>query len=1063
MEWKRFKLLNDLAGWLVFAISAVVYLLTIGPEASLWDCPEFILSAYHLEVGHPPGAPFYMLVYNLASQFASDPTHVAFMCNVMSALLSAATILLLFWTITHMVRRVLLPTFRPYDSQGVASNRSLSWTQGILILSSGIVGALAYTFSDTFWYSAVEAEVYAFSSFFTALVFWLIFMWEDRSDTEYSDRWIILIAYFLGLSIGVHLLNLLCIPAMALLFYFRKSKAPSIKGALLALLISAVLILMIMIGVVRGVMSLGTLFDVVAVNYLSLPVNSGFYLYLTLTAIALISSAYLLHKGVSYRLSVISFLISFVLVGIPILTKSFFVNLLIIAAVAIFLLSKKGRVNIKLLQTMQMCMVVIMIGFSSYGVILIRSVADTPMNQNAPNTAISLQKYLSRSQYGEIPHFSGITFASRPMPGVVDDSHKEWVLVEPQNSAEKPRYELNVIPRATYPASEKMLFTRMHSTDPAHIQGYNIWSNRDPRDMSMPTFGDNLRFLLSYQVNYMYWRYFGWNFIGRQNDLAGHGGIMNGNTITGFDFIDKVFVGPQDSLPDSLKNNKGHNVYYMLPLLLGLLGIAFQLLSSRKGVEAFWITFWLFFMTGLAIILYINQTPGQPRERDYAYAGSFYAFAIWIGFGVAGLWKLLCKLKLSEFPSVVAAGLIALIVPLQMASQNWDDHDRSGRRLASDFGYNYLESCEPNSVLFCFGDNDTFPLWYAQSLEGIRQDIKVCNLSYLQSDWYTSQMMRASYKAAPAPNRHISAPFYKKHLFAAIHPGGTVDFHQAMDALGKQVDRPTPLLTASTLRLPLDTTALKGRFDNLPVERLPYMDLSLENMSYVTRDAYMVLDMIGAANFERPVYYVSSMPTNTFTNLSEYLNWTGMAKRLNPWKVGHIDRGIDVDRTYDLVMNKFRYFNANDPKIYFDENIRQNIAYYYRLRLFGELATLLIERGEVQKAKQVMEKCHKTISPKAVPYTYTDVYVANAYYQTGMKEQGDEILKTLAGEAIQMHDWVSALDPVLQKKTMDDMVVYQAIRTLIDCKDVADRAGSNVLEPYQQKIMLLMTTYGIQG
>lgn len=1061
MEWKRFRLLNNIVGWITFVISATVYLLTIGPSAALWDCPEFITTAHNLEVGHPPGAPFYMLVYNFASHLTSDPRQVALLCNIVSALLSAATILLLFWTITHMVRRVVLPTFEPYKNDSQDKVVSLSLANVVLILGCGLVGALAYTFSDTFWYSAVEAEVYAFSSFFTALVFWLMFLWEDRSHSLYSDRWIILIAYFMGLSIGVHLLNLLCIPAMALLFYYRKSKNPSTKGALLTLFVSAILILVMMIGVVRGVMKVGTLFDVFFVNTLGLPVNSGFYFFLILLAVSLGYSAYLLNKGESYTKAAISFIVCFVLMGIPFLTGSWLINLSILGAVIWWVLKKK--VNLPLLQTIQMCMVVIMVGFSSYGVILVRSIANTPMNQNEPANAVALQKYLNRSQYGEIPHFYAPTFAAQPIPGQKDESRKEWNLAIKSNPKEKDRYEHTTITRAVYSSSDKMLFPRMHSSDASHIRGYNLWIDRDPNDLSAPTFGQNLRFFLSYQINYMYWRYFGWNFIGRQNDIQGHGGLLNGNVVTGIDFIDRIFIGPSKDMPLTTETNKGHNVYYMLPLLLGLLGIFFQLIRDRKGTQSFWIVFWLFFMTGLAIIFYINQTTGQPRERDYAYAGSFYAFAIWIGFGVAGLWWLLRKLKIGNLPASIVASVIGLIVPLQMASQNWDDHDRSGRVLASDFGYNFLESCEPNAVLFCFGDNDTFPLWYAQSVEGVRRDIRVCNLSYLQSDWYGKQMLKQSYASTPVPYKHITNDFFAKNLIALVSPG-TASYDEAMTQMRQSAPSlQTPIIPASTLVLPLDTVEMQRLFPQIPQERRnSEMVFSLESMQYIPRDAYFVMDMIAASKFRRPLYWVSTMPVNSFNNLPEYLQGRGMTKKILPWRVADLNRGMDVDKTYDLVMNKYRYFNASDPDIYFDDNIRQTIAYYYRYKMFAELASALLDRGDTQRASKVLRKCHSTFSAQSVPYTLTDLFLAEAYYRAGMQKEGDEITLALLQNGLSTLKWMLRLRPRLLKQATLDGVHIDALRLIVFAKETADRGQSKALVPYESQITSLLKTFGGQ-
>uniref|UniRef100_UPI0035A0FE88 glycosyltransferase family 117 protein n=1 Tax=Porphyromonas loveana TaxID=1884669 RepID=UPI0035A0FE88 len=697
MDLKRFRFLNNVAGWAVFAVAAIVYLMTIEPTASLWDCAEFIVCVNKLEIGHPPGAPFFMLVYNVVSHFTSDPAQVAWFANATSALASAFTILFLFWTITHLVRRMLVPLAR--NASGMEEPAcSISLAHVIAILGSGAVGALAYTFSDTFWFSAVEAEVYALSSFFTAAVFWLMLKWEERADNPRSDRWLVLIAYMMGLSIGVHLLNLLCIPAMALVYYYRRSAKPTNKGAFIALIVSFVLIIVMMYGVIQGIPKVAGVFDVFAVNTLGLSFNSGLYFYFFLLAAILIWSVSETYtslgtgdkksstKGIRMRVAT---LLSIVLMGIPFIGSGVVLGIILTGAIAYWLFASK-HLNVRFLHTALMSMLVILVGFSSYGVILVRAVANPPMNENAPSNAFSLRSYLAREQYGSTPLFYGPTFASQPVG--LKDGESVTGPSPKQSPGDKDQYETLYTQREyDYGDTGMMLFPRVYSSADGHPQAYNIWMGRSETDSSIPTFGENLKFFFNYQVNYMYWRYFLWNFVGRQNDLQGDGGLLRGNAMTGIPFIDKMLIGPTDGMPDFIAKNPGHNVYYMLPLLLGLIGISFQLMRKEKGTQSFWITFLLFFMTGLAIVLYLNQPPGQPRERDYAYAGSFYAFCIWIGFGVAGLADLLRRAKLSETAAAVVASVVALLIPLQMAGQNWDDHDRSGRYVGRDFGVNYLE------------------------------------------------------------------------------------------------------------------------------------------------------------------------------------------------------------------------------------------------------------------------------------------------------------------------------------------------------------------------------------
>ncbi|MDR0844195.1 MAG: DUF2723 domain-containing protein, partial [Tannerella sp.] len=766
---KRYKLINNVLGWLTFLIAAYTYLMTMESTASFWDCGEFITSAYKLEVGHPPGAPFFMLTGNLFTQLASDPTMVPKMVNSMSALFSALTILFLFWSITHLARRIVLK-----------DEKELTTARLITIMGCGLVGALAYTFSDTFWFSAVEGEVYAFSSLFTAVVFWLILKWEEVADRPHADRWIVLISYFLGLSIGVHLLNLLCIPAIVLVYYYKKFQNPTPKGTLVALAISFVIVGLMMYGVIQGLVEVCGWFELLCVNSLGMPYNTGVYVYAILLAGLLAWGIWeTMRDEVNKNRMKIAFIAAVTFLGIPFLgsgTNSYILGVFIIIGLTVYLFWSK-KINVKVLNITLLSLMVIVVGYSSYALILIRSNADTPMNQNKPDNIFTLRTYLTREQYGDTPLIYGQTYVSelkRKPEGQLCAPEKKgegspiWSRINKKDATEKDKYYISTrIPDYKFIDETCMLFPRMYSSNPDHITSYKGWADIKGKTVKytqcgqttsvvMPTFGENLLFFLRYQLNYMYWRYFMWNFSGRQNDIQGdsNGGIMNGNAITGFKFIDNYILGlgPQVDMPYDVEKNKGHNAYYLLPLLLGILGILYQLFAGKKGIQTFWITFFLFFMTGIAIVLYLNQTPYQPRERDYAYAGSFYAFCIWIGLGVGGFARLMEKFgKIPAATAAIAASVACLCIPFQMASQNWDDHDRSGRYVARDFGANYLESCEPNAVIFTNGDNDTFPLWYAQEVEGIRTDVRVCNTSYLQTDWYIDQMKRQAYSSDPLP------------------------------------------------------------------------------------------------------------------------------------------------------------------------------------------------------------------------------------------------------------------------------------------------------------------------
>ena len=703
---KTFRTYNLITGWAIFLISTIVYLLTIESTTSFWDCGEFITSAYKLEVGHPPGAPFFMVLGRLFTLFAFSPETISVSMNVFSALSSSFTILLLFWTITHLARKIIIREEEDYNL-----NRIIS------ILAAGAVGSLAYTFSDTFWFSAGEAEVYALSSLFTAFVFWAILKWENIADEPHSTRWLVLIAYLMGLSIGVHLLNLLAIPAIVFVIYFKKYKV-STWGVIASLFISIVILGAMMYVIIPGLVSAGSVFELMFVNGFGFPYHSGlvFYVFLLFGVIA-------------------------------------------------FFIYYTYRKRLVLWNTFITIFAVIAIGYSSYAVIIIRSNADTPLDESNPDTAFSLLRYLNREQYGQTPLFYGNYFNA---PAI------ERIDGKPVYYREDGKYiKVDVNPDYKYHPDFRGLFPRMWSDQDHHIQQYLYWANMRESDLfepvrdengnpmrnqdgsyrfdrsqplEKPTFGQNLRFFFRYQVGFMYLRYFMWNFAGRQNDIQGHGELTHGNWISGINFIDNARLGPQDNLPDYLKNNAGRNRYFFLPLILGLAGLFFHYKAHYKD---FWVTMLLFLFTGLAILAYLNQNPIQPRERDYAYAGSFYAFSIWIGLGVLAIINYLTK----NYKSIAVIGgvslLTLLLVPGIMARENWDDHDRSGRYTARDFAFNYLNSCEENGIIFTNGDNDTFPLWYLQEVEGVRTDLRVINLSYLTADWYIEQMATRMYESDP--------------------------------------------------------------------------------------------------------------------------------------------------------------------------------------------------------------------------------------------------------------------------------------------------------------------------
>ena len=1027
---KKYRLINNVLGWIVFAIASAVYLMTIEPTASFWDCGEFIASAYKLEVGHPPGAPFFMLTANLFTQLASDPSGVAKMVNCMSALFSGLTILFLFWTITHLARKVI-----------VGGGEAPSFGQTLTIMGSGLVGALAFTFSDTFWFSAVEGEVYAYSSLFTAVVFWLILKWEEVADQPHADRWIVLIAYLMGLSIGVHLLNLLCIPAMVLVYYYKKCANPTMKGTIAALLVSFVIIVLMMYGVVQGLVEVCGYFELFFVNVLGMPYNSGVLANVLVVAGVLIWSSWeTMRDEIHPTRMKVAFILSVVLIGVPFIGSGYVIAILLTAALALYLFRSKS-LNIKMLNTVLVSLLVVVVGYSSYALTLIRATADTPMNQNAPSDIFTLRTYLAREQYGQTPLLYGQTYVSevqRENEGgncvpVTKQGEPTWSRVIKKDPKEKDRYYISRYNQEYQYVDElNMLFPRMYSSDPRHIEAYKEWAQvkgepvrynycGETKTAMKPTFGENLRFFFSYQVNFMYWRYFMWNFSGRQNDIQGNGEVLNGNWITGIPFIDTVLVGPQDNMPDDIANNKGHNVYYMLPLLLGILGLLFQAYSGDKGIQSFWVTFFLFFMTGLAIVLYLNQTPYQPRERDYAYAGSFYAFCIWIGFGVAALAKGLERFgKLNPVIAGSVATLLCLLVPIQMAGQNWDDHDRSGRYVCRDFGANYLESCEPNAVLFTNGDNDTFPLWYAQEVEGIRTDVRVCNTSYLQTDWYIDQMKKQAYESAPLPitwtrDQYIQGTRDAAYIIPLTKDSIDLDtalkFVRSDDPKFKKIpgiSQELDYIPSDKLYYRVDSVAGAKALGGHTAGMVDKMMIDLTGKNALGKQELTILDMLQTNNFERPMYYAMTVNPDQFINLNGYFEQTGMAYGIVP---KHAGMQPNTEKMFDNVMNKFKWGGVDKPGIYIDENTMR-MCKSYRQFVFNKLAEALLKEGKNEKALQVLDKCMEVLPPENVPLDYTGLSTGECYYVLGQKEKAEQIFTAIADNAMRNINWFFRLNAV---------------------------------------------------
>lgn len=1037
-----FKRLNTIGGWAVFLVAITVYVLTLEPTVSFWDCGEYIATSNKLEVGHPPGAPLFMMLGRVFSAFVPVES-AAWAVNFLSALSSAFTVLFLFWTISAIGR---LMAMRIASREGISSARealekgaeavTLTAGQNIAILGSAAIGALAYTFTDSFWFSAVEGEVYAMSSMFTAITFWAIFRWERAADEPHADRWLILIAYLIGLSIGVHLLNLLCIPAIAYVYYYKKF-TPSTQGFIITGVVSVVLLGLVQNVLIPGLVSMASGFELFFTNSMGLPFNVGTIIYAAL-------------------------ILTFIIGGIK-------------------LSHSLGRPK---LATGILCFTVLVIGYSSFGMILVRSNANTPMDQNNPENTIRLLSYLEREQYGSWPLLYGQYF-NTPL-----DPEKPYVDGNPVyfKDEENGKYSIADDRKGGVPNYDKEFcgfFPRMWRSEPNRKTGYISWTNfkgspkksrtRNPdgsyKTIYKPTFGENMSFFMQYQIGWMYWRYFMWNFSGRQNDVQGHGGVLNGNWQTGLDFIDEARLGPQDEMPYDMGKNKGKNSFYLIPLILGLLGMIYHFIKDSRYA---FVTLMLFLFTGLMIVIYLNQGPFEPRERDYAFAASFYAFAIWIGLGVYaiydfavnGNWKdfgrvmgiavgtgafifllelmmdnshyfstsvlwmvlvggamlAIAKLVAQNAKGVAVAGiaiLLALPAPVLLAMDGWDDHDRSNRTTAWAMARNYLDSCAPNAILFSMGDNDTFPLWYLQEVEEYRTDVRVVNLSYLGIDWYIDQMHRRAYESAPLP-LSLQPEQYRQGTRDFV----VIDNTRNKDELHVDAKRLMSFIANPQNVIPIGNgdkeQFIPTRHFSIPVDADKVIELGVVSpdkrsqivpevrwsMSagkrILSKSEMVILDLLANNDWERPIYFTTTIGRDGYFALTDYFQIDGFCYRLVPIKntqpSGQLLGSVDTKILGPNLMEKFEWGNVDtDTTLYLDHTntrLLGNIRMY-----FLQLAEAYAAEGKNEEAIRVLDHCLEKLPGSVISFNYIANRFCQVYYQLGEIDKGN----ALAIELLEAH------------------------------------------------------------
>ena len=1013
-----FKKLNNIVGWFVFLVATIVYVLTLETTVSWWDCGEYISTAYKLQVGHPPGAPLFQMIGRFFSLFAfGDVTKVALMINLMSALCSSFTILFLFWTITLLSKKIWL-------KDGEAAPMS----NKVAVLATGVIGALAYTFSDSFWFSAVEGEVYAMSSLFTAITFWAILKWEEVADEPSNYRWIIFIAYLIGLSIGVHLLNLLCIPAVVYVVYFKKYKKITFKGFVVAGIISVLLVGLIQVVLIPAVVSLCGKFELFFVNTLNTPFNVGTVVYFLL-------------------------LITVIVLGIYFTDKY-----------------KKVVLNVVVLSFM-----FIMIGYSSFFMLVIRANANTPINENDPSEAVSMLSYLKREQYGSWPLLRGPYYMAKPIdandgsPIYVRDEKKGKYVITDDRRGTEPVYDDNlttIFPRMWNGSKRLYTSTYEQYIDKSKMVPVTVKkSNGTAETVMRPTFGQNLKFFFGYQCNHMYWRYFMWNFVGRQNDIQGHGELENGNWISGIKFIDNARLGNQDNLPKSMEN-AGRTTFFFLPLILGLIGLFYHI---KREIKDSWVVFLLFFMTGLAIVIYLNQTPFQPRERDYAYAGSFYAFCIWIGIGVMGVMELLQKIMKNKMAVAIVAFVLCLSVPTVMAASGWEGHNRSNKTAALDWGKNYLKNLPKNAVIFTRGDNDTFPLWYVQEVEGYRTDVRVCNYMLSSGYWYVHQMGRKQYESDRLPlsltpeqyDNGVNEPIFIHEVFDnPIELKDAIEFIKSDDArtkVGLMSGDKVNYLPSRRLKITVDKEAvirngivpanMKDKIVDEIVWEIP------SSVSYLYKNDLMLLDFFATNNWTRSVYFTSLSDIKNILGIDKYLHQEGLAHRFIPVEAVSYYKdagGVFVDGSCELLLSDdIRWGNLNDPDVAVDPESRRSVLFVKQA--YMRLAQTLVNSRRKTEAVAVLDKCLEFFPNDKIPYDILMMTYPEIYYAAGATDKGDAFLNTMLGNCIDNLRYYYELEPKFMLYYTES--IYENMSILDRMKNIATKYKRNELKMQITKVL----------